>query len=128
MKKYFVAIAAVVMSLVMTAPAAHAVVRDYVACTYGTGPGSAWASGYVDVSYKVTGDGLRVEGVINDSVDSRTWNWKMKHDGSYSASGTHYGSGTIIRGMVDFPGTDVVTWIFENANNNVRCVAEVSIG
>jgi len=86
------------------------------------------------VKVKVTADaegGLEVVGVVF-SEGEHEWSWKFKHDNDFSARGEVRAkerevdrSFRIVRSMVNFEGTDVVTFRARNETSNELCVAEL---
>lgn len=59
---------------------------------------------------------LEVEGEVDSNRAGQRWTWRMRHNGTLSASGVKYtrgasGSFEVRRLMVDLAGTDTITFV-----------------
>ena len=92
-------------------------------------------TGTSTVKVKVEADalgGLLVTGVVFSDGEDR-WPWKFKHDDDFSFRGEVRAkerevdrSFRVVRSMVNFDGTDVVTFRAENETTAELCVAELA--
>lgn len=120
MKKFIAAlIAAVAMMVVMSSPA-HAATKA-LTCTYDNGSVTRIGSAHMGVS-TLDSDRFNVSiSMYDPNMPNREWQWKMKHNGDFSALGTQYGSFNVAKTMVDFAGSDTIYVRVENAVNSVVC-------
>lgn len=93
-------------------------------CTYDS-PTINKVGSYLRVTTDADGR-LIVRGDINNDGLGRTWDWKFRHNGSLSDSGTAVGNTAVVRTMVNFNGIDEVKWIFDNRANTIHCVATIN--
>jgi len=75
---------------------------------------------------------LEVEGEIDSNHVGQSWNWRILHNGSTSASGTATtkapsGSFEVRRTVVNLRGTDTVTFRARNAKSGALCSGTVRI-
>lgn len=92
-------------------------------------------SGASRVKVRVEADAVgRLEAVgVVFSEGEQLWSWKFKHDGDFSAKGEVRAkeldsnrSFRIVRSMINFEGTDVVTFRAVNETTNEECDAELA--
>lgn len=67
--------------------------------------------------------------VYSDDADS--WDWKLKHNDDLSASGKVDAKDSdrsfrIVRTMIDFAGTDIITFRAENTSTGEICKGEIT--
>jgi hypothetical protein len=75
---------------------------------------------------------IEVEAEIDSNVNGQTWNWKLLHEGSVSASGSARtqapsGSFSIERRTTDVAGTDNFKFRAVNPATDEVCVARVAL-
>jgi hypothetical protein len=92
--------------------------------------GSCTGSTAWKVKVKPDDGRLEVEAEVDSNRVGQTWQWRLVHDGSTSASGTRKtaapsGSFEVRRLMVNRPGTDTITLRASNARTGERCVGTV---
>lgn len=91
-------------------------------------------AGATDWKVKVKPDDgrLEVEGEIDSNKNGQSWNWRIKHNGTVSASGTATtkapsGSFSIERRMTNLAGTDTFVFRAKNPATGEICKGTVSI-
>lgn len=119
------AVAAIGSLLVTAAPAASANGADQVR------RGSC--SGSTDWKLKAGPDDgrLEVEGEVDSNRNGQSWSWRIRHNGSVSASGTRTtrapsGSFEVRRTVVDLRGPDALVFYARNARSGEVCRGTLS--
>jgi hypothetical protein len=74
---------------------------------------------------------LEVEGQVDSTRIGQTWTWRIKHNGSVSATGTRTtlapsGSFTVRRTVLNRAGTDYIVWRADNVRNGEVCRGTLS--
>jgi len=106
--------------------ASPAVARDEPERRVGTCTASS------DWKLRVTEDEgrLRVVATLDSGVGDQVWNWTLRHNGDESDIGRketrdESGAFTVVRSMIDLPGTDFITFRADQARTGEVCRASI---
>lgn len=123
MKKILAILATLVLTVLLTGGPAEAVNQTNLTCQYSGGVNHV-SNAYIS-TYSI-GDPDRFGGTLNlNDGSGRTWNWRIEHNMSLSASGTRVGSFSIDRVFLNGPGTDYLHAVVDSAGGNVHCFGTV---
>jgi hypothetical protein len=73
---------------------------------------------------------IEVEAEVDSNVNGQSWNWRLRHNGSLTASGTKStrapsGSFTVQRTLVNVKGPDTIVFKATNPKSGETCVGKL---